>query len=168
MWTVKILHLVSSFYLVCCIDVFYLPFVYKQQCKHFRGTASIPPIYSDSLRGCTPAIIYNNSCSNMEILVVISIQLAADNWQISMPNRQLSLSAWFKLSWMYVTRLVKGNKIYNSGSFTVSDDLLQHIEKERQKILIWLEICIWWEEIIAEELSVVTSTSATASPSHRR
>lgn len=40
----------------------------------------------------------------------------ADNWQIIMQNRKLSLSAWFKLSWIYVTRLVKGNKIQNSDS----------------------------------------------------
>lgn len=117
MWTVKILCLISSFCLVCCIDVFCLSFVYKQQHKHFIGTAFILSISSHSLRGCTPSIIYSNSCSNIEILVLISIQLAADNWQMGMQNRKLSLSAWFKLSWIYVTRLVKGNKIYSSVSF---------------------------------------------------
>lgn len=104
MWTVKILHLIPSFCLGCFINVFCLSFVYKQQCKHFRGTVFIPSIYSHSLKGCTPAIIYNNSYLNIEILFLISIQLAADNWQISMQNRQLSLSTWFKLSWIYFTR----------------------------------------------------------------
>lgn len=164
MWTVRILHLISSFCLVCCIDVFCLSFFYKKQCKHFRGTAFIPSIYSHSLRGCTPAIIYNNSCSNIEILVLISIQLAADNWQICIQSRQLSLSAWFKLSWIYVTRLWKEKKSKILVPLTVSDNLLQYIVKERQKIIIWLEICLWWEEIIAEELKVVIFTSAITSP----
>lgn len=43
--TLRVLYLVSSFLLVCCTDVFCLSFVFKQQCKHFRGPGLTPSMY---------------------------------------------------------------------------------------------------------------------------
>lgn len=64
--TVRVLYLISSFLLVCCIDVFCLSFFFKQQHKHFRGAACIPSIYVHSL---------SSFMALLQLLTIIRVQI---------------------------------------------------------------------------------------------